>query len=138
MNKYYSTSPKDALCKVWLKLIEWFWRRRILNVDFFLIFPLFHYYLPLESDEETSFPFTQECFVNYAIFEWNWPSGSEDENVKSYRQTDSQTTLDQKSSPVLSAYVRQKGMLAILTKHLIECAGKQRTKSILWKYIYDI
>ena len=23
-----STSPKNALCQVWLKLVQWFWRRR--------------------------------------------------------------------------------------------------------------
>ena len=26
-----SPSPKDALCKVWLKLVQWFVRRRFLN-----------------------------------------------------------------------------------------------------------
>ena len=28
LNKLESPSPKDALCKVWLKLAQWFWRRR--------------------------------------------------------------------------------------------------------------
>ena len=28
LNKLKSTSPKDALCQVWLKLTHWFWRRR--------------------------------------------------------------------------------------------------------------
>ena len=27
-NKLESPSPKDALCQVWLKLAQWFWRRR--------------------------------------------------------------------------------------------------------------
>ena len=27
LNKIASPSPKDALCKVWLKLTPWFWRR---------------------------------------------------------------------------------------------------------------
>ena len=28
LNKIESPSPKDALCPVWLKLAQWFWRRR--------------------------------------------------------------------------------------------------------------
>ena len=40
-------SPKDALCQVWLKLAQWFWRRRFLN--FFNVFLLFCHNLPLEK-----------------------------------------------------------------------------------------
>ena len=47
LNKLKSPSPKDALCQVWLKLAQWFLRRRFLNfVNVFLLFP---YYLPLEN-----------------------------------------------------------------------------------------
>ena len=28
-NKIKSSPPKDALCQVWLKLAQWFWRRRL-------------------------------------------------------------------------------------------------------------
>ena len=28
LNKLVSPSPKDALCQVWLKMSQWFWRRR--------------------------------------------------------------------------------------------------------------
>ena len=28
LNKFESPLPKDALCQVWLKLAQWFWRRR--------------------------------------------------------------------------------------------------------------
>ena len=31
LNKLESPSPKNALCQVWLKLAQWFWRRRFLN-----------------------------------------------------------------------------------------------------------
>ena len=31
LNKLESPSPKDALCQVWLKLAQWFWRRRWLS-----------------------------------------------------------------------------------------------------------
>jgi hypothetical protein len=30
-NKLESLLPKDDLCQVWLKLAQWFWRRRFLN-----------------------------------------------------------------------------------------------------------
>ena len=29
LNKLKSPPPKDALCQVWLKLAQWFWRRRL-------------------------------------------------------------------------------------------------------------
>ena len=45
--KIESNSPKDALCQVWLKLAQWFWRRRFLN--FANVFSLFYNYLPLEK-----------------------------------------------------------------------------------------
>ena len=47
LNKPESPSPKDALCQVWLKMSQWFWRRRFLN--FVNVFSLFHNYLPLEK-----------------------------------------------------------------------------------------
>ena len=31
LNKLESPSPKDALCQVWLKLVQWFWIRRFKN-----------------------------------------------------------------------------------------------------------
>ena len=42
LNNLELPSPKDALCQVWLKLAQWFWRmpRRFLKfVNFFLLFP---------------------------------------------------------------------------------------------------
>ena len=45
--KIESPSPKDALCQVWLKLAQWFWRRGFFN--FVNVFSLFHNYLPLEK-----------------------------------------------------------------------------------------
>ena len=46
LNKLDSPSPKDALCQVWLKLAQWFWKRRFLNK--LKAFSLFRNYLPLE------------------------------------------------------------------------------------------
>ena len=48
LNKIESHSPKDALCQVWLKLAQWFWKRRFFN--FVNVFSLIRYYLPLERD----------------------------------------------------------------------------------------
>ena len=47
LNKLESPSPKDALCQVWLKLAQWFWRRRFLN--FVNVFSIFRNYLPLKK-----------------------------------------------------------------------------------------
>ena len=47
LNKFESPPPKDALCHVWLKLAQWFWGRRFLNI--FNIILHFRYYLPLEK-----------------------------------------------------------------------------------------
>ena len=44
LNKIEVPSPKDALCQVWLKLTDWFWRRRFLN--FVNVFSLFRNYPP--------------------------------------------------------------------------------------------
>ena len=47
LNKLESPSPKVAMWQVWLKLVQWFLRKILLNfVDVFL---LFHNYLPLEK-----------------------------------------------------------------------------------------
>ena len=48
LNKLEFPSPKDALCHVWLKLAQWFWRRRFFN--FVNVFLIFCNYLPLEKD----------------------------------------------------------------------------------------
>ena len=37
-------SPKDALRQIWLKLAQWFWRRRFLN--FVNVFSFFRNYFP--------------------------------------------------------------------------------------------
>jgi hypothetical protein len=46
--KLESSLPKDDLCQVWLKLVQWFWRRRFLNDPT----PFLHFcdYLPFEED----------------------------------------------------------------------------------------
>jgi hypothetical protein len=48
LKKLETPLPKDALCQVWLKLAQWFWRRRFLNDPT----SFFHFcdYLPFEED----------------------------------------------------------------------------------------
>jgi hypothetical protein len=47
-NKFESPSPQDDLCQVWLKLAQWFWRKRFKNEPI----PFLHIcdYLPFEED----------------------------------------------------------------------------------------
>ena len=47
LNKLEYPSTNDAKCQVWLKLAQWFWRRRFFN--FVNVFWLFWNYLPLEK-----------------------------------------------------------------------------------------
>ena len=96
LNKLESPSSKDALCQVWLKLAQWFWRRRFLNLV--NVFSLFRNYLPLEKDGAFIWRNLNPLHPRMlcAKFGWIWPigSGEEDENVKSLqtdRQTDRQT-----------------------------------------------
>ena len=77
LNKLESLSPKDALWQVWLKLAQWFWRRRFLNfVNVFCTISLFS---PVgkgrgHSFEETWIPFTQGYFVQSLekLAQWFW------------------------------------------------------------------
>ena len=86
--KLESPSPKNALCQVWLKLVQCFWRTRFLNL--INVFSLFCYHLHLEKGVALHLnnlnPFQTKMLC--AKFGWNWPSGSreEDEYVKSLRQ----------------------------------------------------
>ena len=80
LNKLAFPSPKDGLCQVWLKLAQWFWRRRFLN--FVNVFSLFRNYLPLEK--LGPFFWTNLNYLHQrmlcAKFGLNWPSGSEEED----------------------------------------------------------
>ena len=67
MNKLEPPLPKDALCQVWLKLAQWFWRRRFF-LNFVNVFLLFRNYLPLEKGGALHLNtleslFSQGCFV---------------------------------------------------------------------------
>ena len=78
LNKFESPSPKDALCQVWLKLAQWFLRRRFLN--FVNVFPLLHNYLPLGKVRALYLKKLESPSLRDALFQgWNWPSGSGEE-----------------------------------------------------------
>ena len=81
----------DALCRVWLKLVQWFLRRRFLN--FVNVFSQFRNYLPLEKGVALYFPNLNPIHPRMLCVELVeiGPVGLEDENVKVYRQTDGQT-----------------------------------------------
>ena len=114
LDKFKSLSSKDTLCQVWLKLAQWFLRRKFLNI--FDIILYFCYYLPLEkgvlyaiiSHWKRAWPF---IFTNLnplyprmlcAKFGRNWPSGSgeEVENAKSL-QTDRHTDRQRRAKKAM-------------------------------------
>ena len=72
----------DALCQVWLKMAQWFDRRRVLKV--LNVFLLFHNYLPFEKGVALKFilktwiSFIQGCFVP-SLVEVGPYSGSEED-----------------------------------------------------------
>ena len=75
LKKIEFPSPKDALCQIWLKLDQWFWRRRFFN--FVNVFSLFRNYLPLEKGRalhlnklKSSSPKDALCQVWLKLAEW--------------------------------------------------------------------
>ena len=70
-----SRSPRDTLCKFWLKLTQWFWRSRFLN--FVNVFLLFHNYLPLDKGVAILLYKLNPLHPRMvcAKFGWNWPNG---------------------------------------------------------------
>ena len=75
--KNESSSPKDALYQVWLKMAQWFWSGRFLKVlNVFLLFPN---YLPFEKDValhlnklKSSSPSDTLCQVWLKLAQWFW------------------------------------------------------------------
>ena len=75
LKKLESPSSKDALCQVWIKLAQWFWRRFL---NFVNVFSLFPNYLPLEKGGALHLKKLESPSPRMfcAKFGWNWPSGS--------------------------------------------------------------
>ena len=91
LNWFESPSPKDALCQVWLKLVQWFWRKRLQSLKKCIFLP-FRSYLPF-GKSVWHFIWTNWITLHprmlCANLSWHWHSASweEDKNVKSL-QTD--------------------------------------------------
>ena len=66
LNKLESPSTKDALCQIWLKLAQRFWRRFLNFVNVFpTLSPLVKGFGP--SFEQTYIPLTQGFFVSSVV-----------------------------------------------------------------------
>ena len=80
LNKLESPSPKDDLCQVWLKLAQWFCRRRFLN--FVNVFSLFRNYLPFWKGGTLFWTKLNphHSLILCAKIGWNWLSGSGEED----------------------------------------------------------
>ena len=79
LNKLVSPSSKDTLYQVWLKLAQWFWRRR-----FFKIVNVFSLFLIISPWKRVGpliwtnlYPLHPRILCTK--FGWNWPSGSGEE-----------------------------------------------------------
>ena len=86
LNTRFPFTPKH-LCNIWLKLAQWFWRRRFLNsVN---IFSLLGKGVALQLNNLNPHHPKMLC----TKFGWNWLRGSvEEENVKSLQLQQQQTT----------------------------------------------
>jgi hypothetical protein len=80
LNKLESHSPKDDLCKAWLKLALWFCRRFLNDPTHFYIFviisPLKRTWVALFQTNLNSLHQMIIC----AKFDWIWPAGSKEED----------------------------------------------------------
>ena len=82
LDNLISPSHKDALCQVWLKLAQWFWKRRFFNfVNVFFTISYIYNYLPLEkgralhlSKLESPSPKDALCQVWLKLAQWFWLS----------------------------------------------------------------
>ena len=77
LNELEFPSHKDVLCQVWLKLVQWFWRRRFFN--FVNVFSLLRNYLPFEKGGalhlnklESPLPKDALCQVWLKLAQWFW------------------------------------------------------------------
>ena len=88
LNKLEFPSPKDALCQVWFKLAQQFWRRRFLN--FINIFLLIRNFLPVKGRGLHLNKFASPSSKNTLCQVWlklaKCSSEEEEENMKSLRK----------------------------------------------------
>ena len=96
LNKIKYFLHKDTLSLVWLKLVQWFWRRLL---KFFNVFSLFCYYLLLENGlvlplNKLEFTLTKDSKMLCAKFGWiqSCAFGEDYENVNKNKTTTTTTT----------------------------------------------
>ena len=106
LNKLEPPSPKDALCQIWLRLVQWSRRRRFLN--FVNVFSLFRNYLPLEKGRALHLnnlnPLPQGCFVPNLVEIGPVVLEKKIKMWKVYGQTDTRTTNDRRSEKLTWAF----------------------------------
>ena len=108
LNKLEFSSPKVALCQVWLKLAVWFSRRRFFK--FVNVFSQFRNYLPLKiwgvlhlNKRESPLPKDALFHVWYELTQWFWRRRWKCEKFMATTKATTTTTMtttnfDQKSS----------------------------------------
>ena len=76
LNKFESPWLKNSLCEVWLKLAQWFWRGKFLNIIKMMYFCNFVIISPWTKVRPfiwtINTPFTQGCFVPslFKLVQW--------------------------------------------------------------------
>ena len=84
LKKLKFPSPKDDLCQVWLKLAQWFWRRRFLNfvkyLSYFIIISPWKRVGPIIWTNLNPLHPRMLC----ATFGWNWLSGTGEEDFLNF------------------------------------------------------
>ena len=80
LKKLEYSSLKDSLCKVWLKLAQWFWRGRFFK--FIQCISLFRNYLPLENCRALPLYKVDPLYSRMLCtkFGWYWLRGSGEED----------------------------------------------------------
>ena len=126
LNKIEFPLPKNTLYQVWLILVLWFWRRRFLNIV--NVLSLICNYLPWKGVWSLTSPPHMLC----AKYDWNWPSGSgeEDENMESL-QTDGCTT-DNRPSEKLTWTFSSSKLKTMQIRVKIQVCSKQEPYINTW------
>ena len=79
LNKLEFSSPKNTLCQIWLKFVQWFWIRKMI-FKFRQLIILFRKYMYLPLERAGPYFFRNVNFLHSRMLcaksSWNWPSGS--------------------------------------------------------------
>ena len=116
--KLESPPLKDAMCQVWLKLAQWFWRRFL---KFFKYFLLFCHYLPLEKDghfiwKKLDFPLPKDtlCQIQLKLIQWSRKRGQKCEKFTITTLTTERQTKDKFWSEKLTWALSSHGLKCLL------------------------